>query len=280
MKNVFLIIVLFIHQLTYSQFYYKDILGAGETNAQIKSLIASGIRTVSLKSYESDGSPSEQFDIRQEVSRNPVILKTISRTGQEEDRRESFLISLFNDKLQLVRTSDSSSGFVNVSEYDYDINGQITRITTQTKDSAGRVVMSEIHDWVYNNSGKAEKMIRWKNGVLMDEIRFVYDAAGNMIEEQTLKNAVMTQSVYYYYNDKNQLTDIVRYNENARRLLPDYLFEYSADGKMIQKITVPGNSSDYLIWRYQYDQRGLKTKEACYNKEKKLLGRIDYSYLQ
>jgi YD repeat-containing protein len=56
------------------------------------------------------------------------------------------------------------------------------------------------------------------------------------------------------------------------------MFEYSANNQVIQKITVPSNNSEYLIWRYQYDANGLKTKEAIYNKQKQLTGKIDYVY--
>jgi hypothetical protein len=34
----------------------------------------------------------------------------------------------------------------------------------------------------------------------------------------------------------------------------------------------------YLIWRYIFDDKGLKTKEALFNKDKELTGKIDYVY--
>ena len=45
------------------------------------------------------------------------------------------------------------------------------------------------------------------------------------------------------------------------------MFEYSEANQVIQKITVPANSFNYLIWRYQYNAQGLKTREAIYSKE-------------
>jgi YD repeat-containing protein len=56
------------------------------------------------------------------------------------------------------------------------------------------------------------------------------------------------------------------------------MFEYSPSNQVIQRITVPSNGSQYLIWRYQYDERGLKIKEAVYNKQKQLTGKIEYQY--
>ena len=64
----------------------------------------------------------------------------------------------------------------------------------------------------------------------------------------------------------------------AKRLLPEYMFEYSPANQIIQKITVPSNGSNYLIWRYQYDDRGLKVREAVFDKYKQLTGKIEYQY--
>jgi hypothetical protein len=72
----------------------------------------------------------------------------------------------------------------------------------------------------------------------------------------------------------------VRYNDRAKQLLPEYMFEYSASNQVIQKITVPTNNSDYLIWRYQYSPQGLKTKEVVYSKNDKRnpMGKVEYQY--
>jgi hypothetical protein len=53
---------------------------------------------------------------------------------------------------------------------------------------------------------------------------------------------------------------------------------------VIQRITVLSNirydtkAPDYLIWRYGYNEQGLKTKEVLYSKTKELKGKIEYSY--
>ena len=83
---------------------------------------------------------------------------------------------------------------------------------------------------------------------------------------------------YYYYDEKNRLTDIVRYNPRARRLLPDYVFEYDEDGRVSTVIIVPETGSDYEKWFYSYYENGLKGQEACYNKRQELQGRIEYQY--
>ena len=78
---------------------------------------------------------------------------------------------------------------------------------------------------------------------------------------------------------RNCPSDIVRFNTKARRLLPDYMFEYTEQNQVSQKITTLSMMDlGYLIWRYVYDDKGLKTKEASFNKDKVMTGKIEYSY--
>jgi hypothetical protein len=111
------------------------------------------------------------------------------------------------------------------------------------------------------------------------EVKFVTDENGNISEEKAYKKGKETSFLYYYYDDKNQLTDIVRYNTKAKKLVPDIMFEYDDAGNIIQKITTTSSQSiGYLIWRYIFNEKGLKTKEALFNSKKELTGKIEYSY--
>lgn len=275
MKNLLIIVFLLACHITEAQYYYKDVVGTRETADQMKKLVAAKVQSVILTSYDADGSFTEDFFVQQTVSQQPYTLKTITRSDVTQ---ESVLTSLFDDELRLVKTIDSSGSLVNISEYKYNTKGDISNIKSWTVDSTRIISGLEEHEWIYKDNGRIQKLLRKKNSVPADEVIFVYDESGNLIEEQSMKNGKIQDNLYYYYNDKNLLTDIVRYNSRVRRLLPDYMFEYSPSGQVIQKITVPGNSADYFIWRYQYDTRGLKIKEACYNKSKDLLARIDYKY--
>ena len=61
--------------------------------------------------------------------------------------------------------------------------------------------------------------------------------------------------------------------------MPDYLFEYNENDQVIQKITPLSNLSlGYLTWRYAFNENGLKTKEALFNKSKNMTGKIEYQY--
>ena len=45
-----------------------------------------------------------------------------------------------------------------------------------------------------------------------------------------------------------------RYHEKAKRLLPDYMFEYEENGELSTMTVVPEGSSDYQKYYYKYDE--------------------------
>lgn len=98
------------------------------------------------------------------------------------------------------------------------------------------------------------------------EVVFLKDEAGNIGYERTYKKGVEKEVIYYYYDEKKRLTDIVRYQSKVKRLIPDIMFEYDDNDRVIQKITTTSSlNMKYLIWRYIFNSKGLKTKEALFN---------------
>ena len=71
---------------------------------------------------------------------------------------------------------------------------------------------------------------------------------------------------------------MVRYNTRAKRLLPDYIFEYDEAGRIAMMLVTTAGGADYQKWFYKYDEKGLKIKDECYSKNKALIGKIEYSY--
>ena len=119
----------------------------------------------------------------------------------------------------------------------------------------------------------------WPFRVRFVLVRFVLDGKGNVTEERSSRMGAPLPTFYYYYDADNHLTDIVRYSLRAARLLPIEMFEYGEDGRVSSALIVPeeGNSF-YEKWFYEYDEKGLKVKDFCYNKEKELLGSVEYRY--
>ncbi|HET6765880.1 MAG TPA: hypothetical protein VFH08_00730 [Chitinophagaceae bacterium] len=274
-KLLFFFATLFFYEAN-SQYYYKDIVAAAELNRQMKTYISNGIHKVTATGITPEGSTSSDFSEVYEISPDGTSLKITTRIN----RTVSFLRHSFNERGFLATTVDSAAGVKSTSIYTYDANGKIVSISNAATDadSSADFSQTEIHQYIYKDE-KLEKMWRIINKTDSLEVKFVVDDNGNVLEERNYRRGLFTDPIYYYYDDKNRLTDIVRFNYKANRLLPDYLFEYDASDRVIQKITTTsGKNLGYVTWRYLFDERGLKTKEALFNKEKQLQGRIDYTY--
>jgi len=162
--------------------------------------------------------------------------------------------------------------------YTYDEKNNPLLIKNTVTDADDSIYANEVHQWFYNEQGKPVRMLKILNDDTT-EVRFTLDNKGNVIEEFPFVKKIAGEKTYYYYDDKNRLTDIVRFNTKAHRLLPDYMFEYTEKNQVSQKITTLSMMDlGYLIWRYVYDDKGLKIKEASFNKDKVMTGKIEYSY--
>jgi hypothetical protein len=137
---------------------------------------------------------------------------------------------------------------------------------------------SETHLWFYENN-KPVKMLLIKNNNDTTTVELKKDEQGDVAEERWRKKGHLVENYFYYYNERHRLTDIVRFNTKAQRLLPDFLFEYDDDGRLIQFTQIPVASDNYLVWHYEYGTNGLKEKERCFNKQKRPVGTIEYTYL-
>jgi YD repeat-containing protein len=270
---------LFMAALTLSfsskaQYYYKDLIGNKESSETIKNYLKSKVSRVVLTSYDAANQKDNDFYAEQQFVSASRSLKTVTRSGVTN---ESVLISYADDNGNIIKTVDSSDIVVSITSYTYDNSGRLISVVSSSVDSSKTSNESEQHLWQWIDN-KPAKMLRIKNRVDTTIVNFKMDENGNITEETETHRGLTSLPVYYYYNENKQLTDIVRFNKRANRLLPEYMFEYSPSDQVIQKITVPANSSDYLIWRYQYNAQGLKTKEVIYDKQKKLTGKIEYQY--
>jgi YD repeat-containing protein len=259
-----------------AQYYYNDILAAAQSDKQYQVLKANHIQTVNARSFENDNKPAEGFRLNQEISKDAS--KIITRTDYPS-AGHTYTVSYYANN-RIAKTEDSSANVFTVTSFEYDAAGNISRITSLTDDPARSSRSEEVHAWTYRDNGQPSGMLRIKDRKDTLVVEFVTDEKGNIGEERWKKNGRRTETYYYYYNDNHQLTDIVRYNVKAKRLLPDYLFEYDEKGRISQMTQVPLGSSNYMVWKYVFNSKGLKQRELCYNKQKQLVGRIEYTYQQ
>ncbi len=275
MKNLILLLLIPFSVPALAQYYYKDLVSAVGISRTMKSYITNKVSSVTAAGYDPQGNKTDDFSEQRQILGQGTILRTITRHGNDV----SFSSSRFDDQTRLLQTTDSVSGLSSSTTYTYNADGRITSLKNNTIDPANEINTTETHYWYYTPAGLPEKMLQVVNGTDSTEYRFHTDENGNVTEEQSFKNGVEGEKIYYYYDDKNRMTDIVRYYERLNKLLPDFMFEYDDDNNVIQKLTTLSNQQlGYLIWRYAFNDRGLKSKEALYNKDKMMTGKIEYSY--
>ncbi|MCW3112564.1 MAG: hypothetical protein JWR18_960 [Segetibacter sp.] len=274
MKKLLLVVSLIalVSQLK-AQYYYLDIIGTKQTNQQYKMLRAFQYKRINATSFEGS-EPSKDFVLEQTITNDGRQVVTRSATIGST---ESFFISNYQNN-KVVKTVDSSRNAINTVTYDYDNAGRLISTNTLSKDFDGTFTSTESHTWSYNDRGLPEKMIKVKNQTDTTLVTFTFDEQDNVAEERWSKNNRPLETYYYYYNPKKLLTDVVRFNRKAKAMLPDYMFEYDAKGHIVQMTQTQKGTANYLVWKYLYNDDGMKQKEVVYNKQREMLGRIEYSY--
>ena len=267
-----LLLILLVN-VSSAQYYYKDLIVTAQTASTWRLYKDNKVKAVTLSSFEANGQPSEGFQGQQEMG----DLTRISTHTRATGTPESWIFANYSTTGWPSRIEDTSDTYLSVSEYKYDARGHILSITNTSTETDNHLKDIEQHIWQYDPQGRPTGMLKIKNSSDTTFIRLVQDEKGHVAEEHATRYKIDLPTVFYYYDTTGHLTDIVRYNRKAQRLLPDYLFEYEGD-RLTTMLVVPEGSSDYQKWYYEYNDKGLKVKESCYNKQKELLGRIEYNY--
>ena len=188
----------------------------------------------------------------------------------------SSMTNYYNAQGQLYRTVDSSENAITTYEYQYQDN-KLLVVNSSSIPPGEKQKTVETHTWLYDAEGRPDKMIRTREGDTL-ELQFTKDAKGLVNQEQVFRKSVGGEKIYYYYDEQGMLSDVVRYQDKLGKLIPDYTFDYDGSGRISAKMVVQNGGKDYVTWRYEYNANGLVTKESCYDKQKKLVGKVEYSY--
>jgi len=256
-----------------AQYYYKDIISNQQLVAEMAQLKEQKIRSVKVTSFEDDGSLSEGFICEKKISRNYRSVEMFTRSNSTAP---SLFTSRFNSHGMLEETLDSSEISTNNIRVTYDEQSRVSRIYSliRSSDDDFTSEIAEEHIYQYGTDGLPVKMIRVKNNTDSSVILFSPDEKKNIAIEKDTKSG---NTYYYYYDSKNRLTDVVRLNPFNQKMLPDYMFEYNNLGQITQMTSTEEGGSYYFIWKYTYNN-GLRIREKCYSKEKRLMGTLEYAY--
>ena len=268
-----LILLTVISTAGISQYHYLDIVSNLQLSEEIKQFKEQKIRTILVHSFEGNGEPSRGFFCERRISKDYRKIETYTKSNITE---KSILSSQFNTEGQLIASKNSSP--VSSSSYQYDLKGRLkifVNISKTMEDELSAKTIEE-HQYFYDPKGHPTKMLRIRNQTDTATVIFTTDEKGNVMDENDLgKNG---NHYYYYYDTKNRLTDIVKYNAIRAKLIPDFLFEYNSAGQVTQMITTEeGIANNYFTWKKIYND-GLRIIEKCFSKEKELLGYFEFEY--
>jgi hypothetical protein len=272
------LLIVFVFTLTNAlkgQYYYQDLVMLGNNNEQFRLMKKERVTKVTAKSVEATGEVTEGFVMEQTFNASYSQLRS---TTQVPGSMPSTLVNYYNGQGLLYRTVDSNANVVNVYEYKYDSLNRIAAITNAGRATDDKVKTIETHVWLYGDNGAPSRMLRVRNGSDTLEVSFTSNDKGQVTEERSVVPAGTNHMIYYYYDDQGRISDVVRFQEQLGRLIPDYTFTYDEAGRLKEMMVVQQSGKDYLIWRYMYGSSGLKEKEACFTRDKRLAGTVEYSY--
>ncbi len=255
------------------QYYFNDLFATAQSQAQYQLLRTNKVKKIVAISFEEDGSANEAFLLEQELTMDGKRLST--KSGIQSGKTST--VTSFFELGKLKRTVSNSNGIDNKMEYFYDNAGKLIKLSLTSADTAFKYSTQEYRDWVYGSTGLLTSIVKVKNKIDSSVAKIVIDDEGNVAEEQWRKKYAPLETYYYYYDQQHRLTDIVRFNQKLKRLVPDYVFEYDANGRLAQMSQLSG-SGQYFTWQYEYNEKGLKLKETCRDNERKLVGKIEYKY--
>lgn len=261
-----------------AQYYYQDIWNTRLTSQNMTLLKEKAVQVQEVQSLDANMDTDNDFKCQRVLSLNYRQMRSITRsraTGL------SVMTSSFSGKGQLTKTVDSTESSITTIQYRYDSAGRVTDILTVSRSqiNSQKFTITESRSYLYDDQGHLSTMVHKKSmGADSTTVLFKTDAQGRVTEEQEYGKSTRSPRIYYNYDSQGRLTDVLRYHTGKKRMLPDYMFEYDGQQRLSQMTTVNAETSDYTIWKYQYDAQGLPSREECYGKQKELLGIVKYEY--
>jgi YD repeat-containing protein len=262
-----------------AQYFYQDIWNTRQTSHNMALLKEKEVRVQEVQSLDANMETDNDFRCQRLLSSNGRQLRSIT---QSSATGLSIMTSSFSARGLLTKTVDSTESSITTIQYRYDTAGRLVDIHTVSQSQAAgqKFRISETRSYQYNQEGHLASMVHKKSlgGADSTTVLFKTDAQGRVTEEQEYGKNIRSPRIYYNYDSQGRLTDVLRYHAGKKRMLPDYMFEYDAQQRLSQMTTVNAETSDYTIWKYQYDDKGLPSREECYGKQKALLGIVKYKY--
>ncbi len=201
------------------------------------------IKKVTKKSFDANG----QF-LQESVNAGVNILSVNTASLNGTQKTQIFYAE--DGKTETIREITSTN-----------IKGQLLK--KEIKDPSGKILMSDTK--TYNIQGKITQDIHFDaTDKVTTQIDFVYDAAGNLARDKTLRNNVVFAETKHEYDATSKLVQKTRLNGKGQI---DYYFtyEYDTNGNMTKE-NYFYNNQVISVRTFEYDLKGNKIKESYSDK--------------
>lgn len=272
MRIFFLFLLITCYSFVNGQFYYSDLMGLQQTQKNYEILRKNRIKEISGTGTAAEGAVKIQTLIEVPTDGKRIV-KSIS-----ENNRTKELVKQYFEMGRLKKIIIHNPGVKTAIEYQYNGKGLLSYLASTVKDSSSGSSITETHHWEYNNNGSPKKMIKKTTGMDSLSVEFLTDSIGLVLEEGWFKKDKKIETFYYYYLPENRLSDIVKFNTKAQKLLPDFVFEYDQKGQLTKMIQVGNNGRNITYWDYSYFSNGLRETEIARDRNKNLIISTQYQF--
>ena len=256
------------------QYYFNDIVANAQTHQQYKLLRAQRVKKITGYTREAGQDSGGDVLFTQEISMDG---KRITLYSTEQNGKTSRTITYYNLG-KLVKTESNNKNTQSTTLYTYHESGLPSRIQTTTRDTFLAATNTEIHEYFFKKDSTLDFAYIIRNNSDTVQVYFTTNEQKQVLDETWKRKQKEIEKYYFYYDNKKQLTDIVRYNSIANKLLPDFVYTYNEAGNISEMMQVPRAGNNYVVWKYTYNEKGLKLMDNCYNKNKSLIGSLAYVY--
>jgi hypothetical protein len=238
-----------------------------------KSLLENRVNFVSATAYNVDGELDAAFKFRKQVRKAGSEVWTELTIGGEGANytKETYTSG------RLYSITDSSGQEVVHTAFVYNDRSLPVQVLMSYSNEMMDTKSEEKRLWQYENDLPISMQFVGVGGDT-NFVLFKTDSSGKITDEIWQQGGTQTEHYFYYYNDQGLLTDIVRYNARAAKFLPDFVFDYDKEGRLIRLIQFDIPGANRTTWLYNYDARQLKTSEIIYDKDMQEIGRVVYTY--
>ncbi|WP_126973228.1 hypothetical protein [Gynurincola endophyticus] len=268
---IILSIALIANQSVHAQYYYNNILRIRQLQTQLKDYKSNGVKQITMISFDDRGEKMEDFSSTIQFLQQYKTWRSATTSWEGT----SITQHQFNEAGQLIQTMDSSLNTKQITQYFYE--GELLKRMQLKSYSRGQLSLESIQNYEYAGNTPSRLTVTQK-GYDTLFVEFVKDEEGKIVEEKIRKGKVLHQTYYYYYNVQQQLTDIVRHHARSNQLLPDFVFEYQPNGRLASMLVTTDDKRDYQLWKYAYNEKGLKISDVCTGKQNRLIGKVEYQY--